>query len=175
MANYYTGVGSRETPDNILFEMRRIAEKMRHMGYTLRSGAAPGADTAFEIGAGSDTEIYLPWNGFNGHDDKDGTHINAKTMWNIRRAYQIAELHHPRWEYLKDSHKALHARNTYQVLGFELNNPSTVLICWSKPLGTGVSGGTATAVSIAKHYGVPVYNLYFEEELNQIHRILGIF
>lgn len=173
--NYYTGVGSRNTPDDILLEMRLIAKRMSEKLFIVRSGGAQGADTAFQAGAGPDTEIYLPWNGFNNLNDRDGTHLCAKTLYNYQKAMYIASMHHEAWEYLKDSHKALHARNVYQVLGHNLDNPSQVLICYAEPDGiTKVKGGTNTAVSIAHQYNVPVYNLFFQKDLNDIKRIIGV-
>jgi predicted Rossmann fold nucleotide-binding protein DprA/Smf involved in DNA uptake len=66
MTKYYAGVGSRQTPENILHLMTRIAMRMAELGWVLRSGGAKGADYAFEKGAGDKKEIYLPWRGFGG-------------------------------------------------------------------------------------------------------------
>lgn len=66
---YYTGIGSRGTPSEILEIMTDIARFLAETGYTLRSGGASGADTAFESGVLhiDKKEIYLPWSGFNGN------------------------------------------------------------------------------------------------------------
>lgn len=50
---YYAGVGSRETPQDILNTMYKIGKYLASKGYTLRSGGAIGADTAFENGCDS--------------------------------------------------------------------------------------------------------------------------
>lgn len=66
---FYTGVGSRETPNDVMKVMYKFAQKMALHGAVLRSGGADGADTAFEWGCDKKQgmkEIYLPWNGFNG-------------------------------------------------------------------------------------------------------------
>ena len=70
MNKYYTGVGSRETPKDVLDLMEKIAYKLSKKGWILRSGGAEGADSAFFQGCEkySSTpiaEIYIPWNGFN--------------------------------------------------------------------------------------------------------------
>jgi len=39
----YSGIGSRETPDDILELMKAVAYKLAGRGYTLRSGGADGA------------------------------------------------------------------------------------------------------------------------------------
>lgn len=174
-SKYYTGVGSRDVPDNIFYEMKMIAEKMSSDLFVLRSGGATGSDTAFQIGAGANTEIYLPWNGFNGMSDSSGEFVNAKSLYNYDKATYIASMHHPAWEKLSQGAKALHTRNVYQVLGFNLDNPSQVLICWAEPTGIrSVKGGTSTAVSIAHQYGVPVYNLFFQSDLNDLKKIIRI-
>ena len=45
---YYTGIGSRDTPMPIMYLMDRVATYIGSKGYTLRSGAAAGAASAFE-------------------------------------------------------------------------------------------------------------------------------
>lgn len=55
----YAGVGSRATPEPVLDLMRRCATRLEVLGYTLRSGGANGADTAFEEGC-CRKELYLP-------------------------------------------------------------------------------------------------------------------
>ena len=44
----YAGVGSRETPPEILAEMTKIAQELATKKYSLQSGGAIGADMAFE-------------------------------------------------------------------------------------------------------------------------------
>lgn len=57
----YTGIGSRNTPPDILDIMFRLAGKLASEGYVLRSGGAQGADDAFEQGAADSTEIYYAY------------------------------------------------------------------------------------------------------------------
>ena len=47
----YAGIGSRRTPPEILRLMERMALILSGAGYTLNSGGAKGADSAFENGA----------------------------------------------------------------------------------------------------------------------------
>lgn len=60
----YTGIGSRETPYEILQLMKELARLMSEC-FILRSGGADGADSAFESGCSGLKEIYLPWKNFN--------------------------------------------------------------------------------------------------------------
>lgn len=174
---FYTGVGSRNTPDPILELIEEVALALADKGWTLRSGGAEGADTAFEKGASKgckDTlaEIYLPWPYFN--DRGWNTNFRAEYVqpldlggyWMDARV--IAEEVHPAWGNCKTGAKALHTRNVFQVLGKDLNSPSKFLICYAEPNGETVKGGTATAYTLAKSKGVECFNLYFEENVSRL-------
>ena len=45
----YAGIGSRSTPRPVLLFMGEIAGMLADYGLTLRSGGAPGADTALSL------------------------------------------------------------------------------------------------------------------------------
>jgi len=143
---FYTGVGARKTPDNILVLMKRIAIKMESYNYTLRSGGAKGADSAFEFGAGTLKDIY---------------YANDCTP----AAMAIAGNFHPAWDKCGEFAKKLHGRNAFQVLGDNLDTPSQYCICWtpdgckSHSTRQYFTGGTGTAISIADAYNVPIINL----------------
>ena len=143
---FYTGVGSRKTPTHILKLMQQIASKLAHEGWTLRSGAAHGADQAFERGCRGNAEVYLPWPFFNSHK----SHLCRPT----EAAYDVARLYHPTWDRLKYGGQKLMARNTHQVLGADMKTPSKFVICWHQ--GT---GGTTQACRIAIAHSIPVFNL----------------
>lgn len=68
----------------------------------------------------------------------------------------------------------MHARNVYQVLGKDLDTPSKMLIAWTKLTRKGEPmGGTATAINLAKKFGVEVLHLGREEDMLRIQRFLG--
>lgn len=120
---YYTGIGSRNTPEDILELMSKIAKKLETLGYTLRSGGANGADKAFENGVENLKEIYLPWKNFNN---------NNSEFFNVSdKARDLASKFHPNWSNLKFSVKNLMGRNAYQVLGYNLDKKSEFVICWT--------------------------------------------
>ena len=152
---YYAGIGSRETPDDILEMMTKIAEGLSR-NYILRSGGADGADSAFEAGAGDKKISYIPWTGFNGS--------TAECITVTSAAMRMAGDFHPGWMYLSYPVKKLHARNCYQVLGEDLATPVDFVICWT-PGGQEV-GGTAQAIRIAKANRIKIFNLANEEDLN---------
>jgi hypothetical protein len=147
---FYTGIGSRETPKPVLGFMTEIGMYFAKQGFVLRSGGSDGADKAFEEGcdlAKGIKEIYLPWKNFNNNDSI----FYSPT----KEAYAIAERYHPNWSACSDGGKALHARNTHQVLGANLQLPSLFVICWSLQ-----TGGTTQAIRVAKSHNIPVINLF---------------
>lgn len=150
---YYAGIGSRETPEELRPLIVSLAEQLSLEGFTLRSGAAPGADTFFEEGAGVDKEIYLPWPDFRGR--KDGYTWNTIPL--MDKADKLAEKFHPAYANLNVGARLLMRRNGYQILGWDLASPSHFIACWT-PDGKDV-GGTSQAIRIARAYSIPVFNL----------------
>lgn len=160
----YTGVGSRKTPTDILILMSKIARDLANRGWLLRSGAADGADNAFESGhiqasfnnrIPLKTEIYLPWRNFNGHTSTRTPEDLGEECYH--NAEIMAKLVHPAWNTLSQGARKLHARNVWQVLGKDLGQPSNLLICWTE--NGEVKGGTATAIKLANSFNIPVVNL----------------
>lgn len=157
MYKAYAGIGSRETPKEILGVMSALAEELAQQGWTLRSGHADGADLAFELGAikaNGPKEIYLPWRKFNNSPTfYDPEYIDQPSCV----ALAIASDFHPAWESCTSAAKMLHARNVHQILGEELDCLASMVICWTKD--GKLVGGTSQALRIATHYGIPIFNL----------------
>lgn len=189
MNKYYTGIGSRNTPESIQEIIVNIAYKLAGIGYTLRSGAAQGADSAFEKGASSWFEdngecypapaslmqIYIPWDNFIfvPEDYKDCYKSLAQQSTKYQ-AHQIASEIHPAWERCSRGAKALHSRNVYQVLGVNLKTPSSFLIAYAEPTKDGsVKGGSATAWNLAKKYNIPCFNLYVKEDRERLEKFIN--
>lgn len=174
MTVFYTGVGSRRTPADVLESMRKIAEHLAGRGYVLRSGGAEGADTAFEDGAWSSAHIYLAWPGENGKR----VYPARKTTVGIE-ALRMASLVHPVWHRLSWGAKKLHARNCYQVLGDDLKTPSAFLVCWTpdgcvdRATRTEDTGGTATAIVLAADSDIPVFNLQRNDGAKALKKFLS--
>ena len=151
---YYTGVGSRKTPSEILDIMSKMARKLDLAGWTLRSGGALGADRAFEAGA-MNKQIFF---------------ANQATA----PAMEIAGRLHPAWHRCGEYARKLHGRNSFQVLGPDLQTPSKFLVCWT-PDGCEShssrqfqTGGTGTAISIASVSGIQIFNLANRASLQRI-------
>lgn len=163
---YYAGIGSRKTPPDILDEMIAFGQfAAAHMA-VLRSGAADGADSAFETGAmlwGGHTEIFLPWKEFNQH---------PSTMFPPSAdAFKLAADIHPAWNRLSKPAKLLVARNMHQVLGYSLRSPVKFVICYtpdgceSHETYSHRTGGTGTAIKLASLNNIPIFNLALSNRL----------
>lgn len=172
----YTGVGSRQTPAQPLQQMRDIAKFLANNNYILRSGAAPGADMAFEAGCDAvkgAKQIFLPWKGFNG---------NRSQLFNIpEKAFDIAdEIYGPALKRMKYSVRCLMARNVQQVLGPDLKQPSVFLVCWTQDGATtrgqrsAQTGGTGQAIALADTLNVPVFNLKRNFAVQELAEFLGV-
>lgn len=173
MAKFYTGIGSRGTPEEMLALMTELAARLERLGWTLRSGGADGADLAFENGVNKLKEVYLPWWKFNDSDSPLNTVCEG--------AMQIASENHGNWKWMKENKPSwckLMARNVYQVQGKTLDSYSSFVVCWT-PDGcehdetrTKKTGGTGLAISVASKLGIPVFNLANETSFK---RIIGFF
>lgn len=160
MTKYYTGVGSRLTPNKILDVIEELAASLALEQWVLRSGGANGADAAFEEGCdsvGGLKEIFLPWDEFN---------ENKSTLYPPNaEAFNLAKVYHPSFASLSVPARLLMARNSHQVLGQDLKTPSSFLVCWTEDGCSSfrerkrTTGGTGQAISIASTNHIPVFNL----------------
>lgn len=157
----YAGIGSRRTPDGVLVSMGRIARWLALREYTLRSGGARGADSAFAEGAfGSRQEIFYT------HDATSLTRNIAKEI-------------HPAPEWLGTGALDLMARNTFQIFGRELLRPVDFVLCWT-PDGCTTNegrgrrtGGTGQAIDMAARKGIPVINMKNEGWQQEFERLVA--
>lgn len=150
----FTAVGSRETPPDVLKHALLLCCQLTLKGWIGRSGGAHGFDTAAENGfkaGGGKGEIYLPWPGFNDHP----SHLNVV----CEDALEIVKETHPSGHYLRSGALKLHARNTYQVFGANMEepDPSWFVLCWTRD--GEATGGTGQAIRLARLAGIPVFNL----------------
>jgi hypothetical protein len=179
----YTGVGSREAPTAMLSFITQLAEQ----GWILRSGGAPGSDSAFETGchdAHGLKEIYLPWKGFNGYSSPRFLNVpySGAADQNVdaatRRAIEFAVWFHPLRKQLLAPNQKMRstlkpmARNSQQVLGEDVaeESKSALLICWT-PRGE-PKGGTRQAIVLAQYFNVPVFNLGNPQVLEEVQGVI---
>lgn len=154
----FAGIGSRETPSDVLDEMRVYSSILLCNNYILRSGGADGADSAFADGHWFETkgfhqkEIYNP----------QGPIIAG----NDPAARAIAQATHPAWNALSPYAKQLMTRNVNIILGYELNDPVKFVICWDNP--NKKYGGTKFGIKLAKDRNIPVYNMAIDNDYKQL-------
>ena len=160
-----TIIGSRETPKEVLNNMRNIARWCALKGVVVRSGKAGGADAAAIYGCMDavatgrpigQPEMYVPWGGF-------GEQSMVST-WDIvlgdnKQAEEIAKSIHPAWERCSQGAKKLHTRNIGQILGKDLKTPTDVVLYYCKEKHGMPTGGTATAVKLGLKYKCVCINM----------------
>jgi hypothetical protein len=160
MRKYYTGIGSRKAPQEIIELGSDIGVILEEKDYVGRSGNADGMDQSFKakLKDPNNFQDFLPWPKFNGATTK---------MQNIPfAAYEMAAKYHPKWQWLKMSVRNLMARNCQQILGENLDNPSEFVLCWTPDGASSGSetsqetGGTGQAIRIASDYNIPIYNFF---------------
>ena len=151
----YAGIGARATPASVLADMTVMAGWLARTGWTLSTGGADGADSAFAKGtpAGQRT-VWLPWRGYNGHRGPDCRVLSAAAM---AACIEIAAPLHPAWERCSPAVRKLHARNAAVLLGGTLDRPVDAVVCFTAE--GRVTGGTGMAIRIAEARGIPVLNL----------------
>lgn len=147
----YSGVGSRCVNRIMYDSIVEIARYMDDKGWRLRTGDAIGCDEAFRSGArNKDVYISKPENYDNYSWDK---------------ATDIARKYHPKFDELHDMAKVYHIRNSFQILGDDLESPSDLVICYTKDGAVSDedrsirTGGTGQVISIADDYDVNIVNL----------------
>lgn len=169
----YAGIGSRETPADVL-DLMYVAGVFFGRSYILRTGGAQGADSAFLQGCVTVdglAELYLPWRGFN--------NIRADMLPECVEiideptadAYAIAEQHHPNWRSMGRGARRLHARNTHQILGRDCHTPVDFVLCWT--VDASGAGGTGQAIRIAQAHGIRVLDLGDPRVLAAVKRRIG--
>ena len=152
----YAGIGSRQTPPNIIRIMEDIGTLMAIDGHICNTGAALGADQAFANGANKvqgPIELSLPWGNYeaawvNTLHNKNITVFHDKTH---TKAAESVHKYHPGAARLTQGVLKLHARNYLIIEGCKL------IICWT-PEGK-ISGGTGQALRLSQDMGIPVMNL----------------
>ena len=167
----YTGIGSRATPVEVCTLFTKIASRLELLEWTLLSGGASGADTAFEAGVANPSSkmIFVPWESSTASPSR----VRPKgDLWH--EAAKIAREIHPGWSRLGDAAKALHTRNVFQVLGADLKSPTRMVICWTadgaeaEAETSANTGGTRTAIVLAFRSGVPVVNFRRGERMSRL-------
>lgn len=173
----FAGIGSRDTPADVLATMRQLSRDLCARGYTCRTGGATGADGAFADGAGDSCEIYLPWPTF-----RPGCEHKKKFTHSFQQqkpsfvALKLTLKFHPNPGALTRAAQLLHARNVHILLGENVDEEKhydavEFVVCWTP--GGQPGGGTGQGIRIAKAYDIPVYNLFNPRDLDEVRKIIA--
>ena len=174
MSKNYAGIGSRQTPKEILELMEKIGYKLAHMGWTLQTGACKGADQSFAHGALKSkidlcVLLCLPWDSYERHwvDYAGSLGAIKKVLDNTdKEAFEAVDKYHPVPEKLSQGARRLHARNHL------IMDDVKFVICWT-PDGK-ITGGTGQALREAIDRGIPIRNLGDPDTLKRVKDKLGI-
>jgi hypothetical protein len=171
-ARIYAGIGSRQTPPEVLGVMQSLAGRMEQQGWKLRSGGARGADAAFEAGVVTpgNRAIFLPGSSFNGRRAGAGGYYDSTRLPGWQQALETVAQYHPAPDRLSPFTRNLMARNAMQVLGPSLDRPADLVVAWTP--GGAISGGTGQALRMAQDLGIEVRNLGNPEVMARAQRWL---
>ena len=153
----YAGIGSRQTPPEILKQMTQVAKELESIGYTLNTGVTfggkkEGADKAFDDGT-SKKNLFSPEN-----------------QGSRKKEQAIAKEIHPNPSALSPAALKLMARNTNQVFGDNLNTPVDFVLFYAEETANSLrpKGGTGQAVEMARRKGIPTINMSNPNWIDQL-------
>lgn len=158
-------IGSRKAPRNILNLAVVMGRAFSNEGHIGLSGGAPGMDDAWMKDYDrSLSKIILPWQGFNDHYESEGYVVwrnqpNDVKIRSLVHAYSVTSY----WDNVKRGAQNLFARNALQVLDLDCMQPVDEIYYWAPEVKQRISGGTRVAVDIGRKFGIPAYNLYFND------------
>jgi hypothetical protein len=167
----YSGVGPRLTPTPILVKMSYIAKRLEHQLFILYTGGADGADTAFLAGT-QFFKVFLPSRIHGVRTANRQDVFDCTTLDNWSEALLTIDKYHPAPQCLGPFARKLMARNSYCVLGEDLQSPVDFVLTWTP--NCALVGGTAQGLRIAMDYNIPIFNLADERVLADVLRVLKL-
>lgn len=174
----FTGVGSRRTTRVAEDELGDVVKVLsrRFALLTCTGDASEGGDKVVWNNALEGHRIRF------GPVGRSSYSLHTQVVPPDTEAYSLAvsivSKLHPAWRFLKQEHRELHIRNVFQVMGATVSRPSEFLLCWT-PDGaeektSKKTGGTGTAIRIANHFGIPVFNMQNEDCIERLGEYLGV-
>ena len=156
----YAGIGSRETPKDVLELMTKAATWLEGKGYKLQTGTTfkgkeEGADKAFSDGT-KNKQLFAP-------------------EMATEQTKAIAKEVHPAPQYLKGGGLQLMARNTFQVFGAKLDEPVDFVLFYAEETKDPMrpKGGTGQAVEMARRKGIPTINMANKDWRKELTEVIG--
>lgn len=183
----YTGLGSEMAPKSILDTLSELGYLLAISGRTLRSGSYKGCSSAFESGVNKAfrdglvgsrpitpkanigeyplREIFLPYRGYEGHQDDayyEYDHALKSRIVGFIKNSKLGE----RFDKVQNPYLMKdYIVRVYQLLGIKLNQPSKFMVCWS-PDGARTSkevdfdsGHISISICLSEILNIQVFNL----------------
>lgn len=162
LPNYYSGIGSRQTPSEICSILSQIGKKLQNR-FVLRSGAAKGADLAFEKFVSLENKIiYKPQEFDQSPENLDFCTSELESI--LDKGVKLKNM--------RPFVKILLLRDINQVLGDPKNGwkKSDFLICWTPTENHSLKecGGSRYAIRCALKHGIRVHNLINEKVMKMV-------
>jgi len=149
---YYSGIGSRNTPTRILRQATEIADDLGKEGLCVRTGGALGMDTAFLRGA-----VKHPFENYEGDPKWLENRGAIEILAEVRHKLNIEDGDNiPPLAEIRPYVLSLLVRNMIIILGPTLDIPSEFVLAWTP--GGKLDGGTRYGLKLADMRGIPVYN-----------------
>lgn len=150
---FYAGIAPDHTPDDVVSVMHEIAAVRRGEGWWLRSGHGPG-ELGFERGAYCWAQVFLPWAAFG-----DSVPVYGATVLvgATPEALALSAEFYPKGVEYDEERRQLLACNCHVILGPNLNEPVSEVVCWTQRGsldGRNLTGSANHALRIARAHGV---------------------
>jgi hypothetical protein len=171
----YAGIGSRETPEDVLNLMTEAAKYLESLGYTLNTGktfiARPSNDPKYQKQYEERLAFSKKNNGKVGLDEEGADRAfslgtTKKNLFGVnapvgKKELTVMEEIHPAPDKLTEGAKKLMARNTNQIFGENLDTPVDFVLFYAKETSNPlrVAGGTGQAVEMARRKRIPTINM----------------
>lgn len=168
-------IGSRETPDDVLFRLKALGKAFVWAGHLIVSGNCAGPDQAFARGGNSVDEtkvsLFVPWCGYEAQAIHPANMVFVLDFMDVARVQAAAEIGqalHPAWHRLSLAARRMHTRNVLlvqeadRVYGY-LNH---------EKLG---KGGTGMGFRVAKHLSIPTWDLSDPNVLHEVEKEFGTY
>lgn len=181
----YAGIGSRETPKDVLDLMTKAAAWLASKGYKLQTGykrkqtngklVEEGADKAFSDGT-NNKELFGP-------DMANATtksiaeeiHPNLKGMWSAVYNKWVSKVGKEKATEYADGAIDLQARNTFQVFGAKLDTAVDFVLFYAEETNDPMrpKGGTGQAVEMSRRKGIPTINMANKDWRKELTKVIG--
>ena len=165
----FAGIGPRETPAFVCNSMAAMGGLFAKLGWYGCSGFGEGADQAWlsQIPQ-QQQEVWLPWSTYNGANMARDPHKRFRLLVPTERIEQVAKTFYAAdWSKASQGIHLLMMRNVAIMMGNGLDAPVELVAYWqSEKKESDPYGGTNHAVKVAKHFGIPCFNIRKHEDVD---------